>query len=437
MDTNAAVQLFMEYDSDKPETLFPEEEPIWSPVFEHTQIRSLNLTHGVDRKFWIYVPVLKMCPFLGRLELQIKELEGLVPVLRECLHSSCPLLKVLKIVRELPRRVEHVPLNWSLGLLCPGVDERSGGASAMETFKPISPLYRGETPAINRDLVYGMETPPSSKARHHNCFGFRLKTFQLSGRNRHKQKIAVSNYPRPWHHLLNHHGQSLTTLDVSPIVMPLQEFVDMASAGDQMPHLLSLDAVVVWTVDEQKSLSAAVLTERRSCHPAVFQLQPQDQCYLLPQQRLGGTKHAWTEALLESVGLRPWTACRGLLKLELKINQNEPKNNELAEERVLLEYLVHEICQSSALEKLAVRTDDIPWLPVMTLPGPAKCHATDVPANSTTTATAIASGVQAGGEDESRSEDIDDGGEIGEEVRVGGYLDQFSSLRWLKEMTWI
>ena len=219
METNAAIQLctYFGVDDQEQEDVFPAEEPVWNPIFGPTQIRSLSLVHGLEHKFWIYVPVFKMCPFLERLEIEVQELEGMVPLLRECLHASCPLLKFLKIVREVPvQQADHVPLHWSLGLLCPGIDGREGGASVMETFKPVSPFsWRTEPPSISR-LIYGTTTTASATAAsliklpssntHQNCSGFRLKSFHLDGKNG-RNRVAPSRFPRPWHHLLDHHGQ--------------------------------------------------------------------------------------------------------------------------------------------------------------------------------------------------------------------------------------
>lgn len=328
-------------------------------------------------------------------------------------------------MRGFSMEADNIPLNWSLGLLCPGIDEEREGASQMETFKPTSPLYKGRVPAINRDLVYAMTSPVSSKTHLPSCFGFQLMTFQAQTRGNRDTAMVISSYPRPWHHLLDHHGQTLTNLDLTAIVMPLQEFVNLASAGDQMPHLLSLTASMVWTDDEWKSLSTAILAEKRI----------QRRRRLLGQQSQGGTSRIHrTIALLDSVGLRPWTACRRLVKLELNIDQSASRvsvpewnglSQELVQERVLLEYLVHEICQTNSLEKLIIRTKNIRWPPVLTLP-----------ASFMSPPSGIASRVQARGSKEYEEAGTFYDGDIGED-KVWGYLDQFSNLRWLKVVIWM
>ncbi|GJJ78378.1 hypothetical protein EMPS_10737 [Entomortierella parvispora] len=452
LSTNAAVRLcvYYNYNNQEPEGLFPEEEPVWTPIFEPTQIRSLNLTHEVERKFWIYVPVFRMCPFLERLELEVEELEGMTLVLRECLHSSCPLLKFLKITRERQaEQADQIPLHWSLGLLCPSIAEQRGNGktSAMATFKPSSPIYWDEDVEVNRDLIYGTGTTASLTTStsnwtlsQHICSGFRLKSFLLDGKSPSRNKMAHPRYGRPWNYLLDHHRQTLTNLDVSAIVMPFQEFVHLASADVQMPHLLSLRAFMVLTRHEWKSLASAILAEERG---GVLSGQPEDQDPQgLLRQSQRKTKQARKDAILETVRFRPWTACRGLLNLDMKIDLQEPRSKmqnlewnyktcDMVPERAVLEYIVHEINQAGSLEKLTMKSRDMPWSPVLTLPVPARRATT----TTTTPAASFAEGVQIEDESDSEDDELDILG-YRNQARAGGYLDQFSNLRWLKEVTW-
>lgn len=185
--------------------------------------------------------------------------------------------------------------------------------------------------------------PPND--HHHDCGGFRLRSFYLQ--DLFVIPARLTDIPRPWGALTGHHAPTMVELDLSSVAMPLPEFVEIAS---QILGLRLLKGWTVWTTTSSDTLSALanikqikdVIGSRQD--PAIF------------------------ESVVYDVGLKPWT-CRGLTELDIAIYmETRDAMIEMQPSDLLMrEYIVQEISQLQQLQKLSFQTD-ARWCPILTLP---------------------------------------------------------------------
>ncbi|KAG0048126.1 hypothetical protein BGZ83_006895 [Gryganskiella cystojenkinii] len=337
-----------------------EERPVsWAPTLaKTTQIRSLCLDHGPYRKFWIFFPVLKMCPWLERLEIKIVELEAMVPALRECLHEACPNLSYLKVMKQEGADEPNKMIQWALGLLCPLIGQQRkihmplSAGSALAKFVPIPPYPIGDRLNLDMDLIYG----PPPKQPHgkdgnesHCCSGFRLKSLYLQ--YPWMDCGTLPDIPRPINVLLDHHGPTLVELDLLGIGIALKELSQIAV---RVPKLEILRAWIIWSKEHSIYLRD-LLRHQKDSDLDIYN----DQNDPSPHIDFSSVTTSYASldrdsVVLTKAGLRPWN-CLGLKELEISFVPTQqhlewPQDSQIL--KLLLDYLMQEIARLVKLEIL-------------------------------------------------------------------------------------
>ncbi|KAG0046479.1 hypothetical protein BGZ83_008347 [Gryganskiella cystojenkinii] len=516
----AAVRLCTRSDAD---TRLPidAEEPNWDPIIMDdkfkgsgpstttitttmtttmTKIRSLNLVFEIPRKFWIYFPVFKMCPWLERLEIVSGNLEYMIPAMRECLHESCPNLTSLKITNV---EDERTHLNWALALLCPSIGCNSakgirslGERGAMATFRPRTDFVHETTHAAEQRLIYGFTTifptiamagtvgtgtaatnsspdTATDKDAHllsqwtripplhaDDCTGFRLKSFSIFEHLAHS-KLDLPNGPCPWDLLVGHHGSTLEHLDLTAITMPLARLGALVS---QIPNLSILKVRALWTRQSSDEMGASVAVIYKNQQKFLSRDRPgqEENDDESNKKEAKSAKEIYEKSICEDstiyaevgymMGLKSWAcACRSLKTLELRVQIEQPPHESSVKidkarwmtERTVREYLVEEISQLDQLETLSFRTN-ARWAPMLTLPTSAISSSGGTKSislsswSSSTSSTSLyqTSSTKAVAEKAIAEEDENRWRKQGG-PRNGGYLDRFMNLRWLQDLTWL
>ncbi|KAG0042895.1 hypothetical protein BGZ83_012061, partial [Gryganskiella cystojenkinii] len=232
------VQIVYGVDDHNEEDIVQFSQPPRPTTAVRHQIRSLEISHVPSFDFWIYLPVLQLCANLEKLVLTTDGIEGILPSLTHCLHSSCPKLSSLQIKQPVSA---SRPMDYTLDLLCDPHSHRKDLRLLMPPLTIIDINWFNTTVA-----------PPHQHSE--DCSGFHLDTFILwDGRPSPPlnplpteallphQLDEMSN--RSWSGLVYHHGATLRRLDVTGIRMPLREFSDLVS---QLPGLADLRGCTTW-----------------------------------------------------------------------------------------------------------------------------------------------------------------------------------------------